>query len=174
MQPRTITFCGQEVTVPFIGGRRLTRLCAALKALSKTLTVKTTAGEMPLGEALQGVTLQEYPDVMMTAFQLVLDQTVENEILTEPERLIYGSLGSMIGQTADEVADAPLDDLSALCTAIYEQERDTQAGKRMIRTFLGYGDPTTTNAPSADDSASNTATTTPAKSGKTLATTGAA
>jgi hypothetical protein len=183
--PRTITFLGKEVTVPFIGGRRLVRIGAAAKELATGITVPVaipgpaegdppTVVQKPLVEVIQGLPPQEYPRVILAAFQSLLDQCVGSTDLTQPERLVYGTLGDLVGLTAEEVADAPLDDLTALCMAVYEQEQASQAGKWLIHTLQKLGQPTTPKPSPDGTKGGSTDTTTPSESDQTLALTGAA
>lgn len=176
MPPRTITLQGgREVAIPFIGGRRLTRFGSALQEFSEIVTVDVNGQSLPLGGALLQLQLREYPKLILLAFQTILSQTTPIEQgLTRAEELFYGTIGELIAMPIGEVADLPLDDLSALCQAIWEQEAQTQAGKWLIRTLLGYGEPTTTNAQAESSSGLPTDTTTPVESDPTPATTGAA
>lgn len=174
MEPRTISFAGRQVTVPFIGGRRLVRLSHALRELSETVTIEWEGCRQPLGKAMLNLPLSSYPTLILLAYQTLLDQCVGDEGLTTAERLFYGTIGDLIGMSADEVADAALDDLSLLVRTIYEQERETQSGKWLIRTFERYGAPTTTSESSDAESASPSDTTIPPESEPTMATTGAA
>lgn len=171
----TITFLGAERTIAPIGGRRLVRFGAALMEFSELATIDVNGEQVPLGKALRGLQPQEYPALILEALQTVLSQVQPlGSELTRAEQLVYGVLGELVGLTADEVADAPLDDLTSLVTTVYKREAGTQTGKWLMATVQKSGEGTTKKPPSDDTSGSPSDTTTQIKGGQTVAISGAA
>lgn len=154
MASKEIEFLGQLRKVPHLGGRRLTRIAAALHQLLKTGGIGSRTG-------IELLRARQYPLLIMMTFDQVLSQLTLGRDLTEPEELFYGTLGEMIGCTALEVSDAPLDELKALVTAIWEQEAQANTGKLLIDLLVRYGESLTANTSSPSSSASPTDTTSP-------------
>lgn len=151
--PAEINFLGKQVVVPYIGGRRLTRIAASLHELTKLTKLDTP-------EARVLLQLENYPALVMMALSAIITNLSHGQYLTRAEELFYGTLADMISNNgaafdAEAVADAPLDQLTELVVTIVNQERETQAGKAIMSILLTLGRPNTTNSETASNGKSN-------------------
>jgi hypothetical protein len=180
MEPKTITFLGKQRQVPRISGLALPRLGKALMEFSEAVSVevdepvKDDDGKItgtdrvvkPLGVALMGMPLKDYPELLRQAALVIIGavRPIDFE-LSEAERLFYGAVGLMFAtydETTDRmtgalsamaVASAHPDELTELLTSIYQSERSSQAGEYLTRIWAGSGREHTPNTPGASVSA---------------------
>lgn len=164
--PKTITYRGEQIEVPFIGALHLRSIAAALRELMAETSLDGHA-------AITALQAQQYPVLIMMALDHVMAYLSDDLSLTKAERLLFGALGQLIGRVASDVATAPLDDLVALCSTVFEQEANTQAGKRLIHTLATFGQGLSPSTPS-DEKPESPSDTTPNPETPTPETTGTA
>lgn len=163
--PKTITYRGETVEVPYIGALHLRSIAAALRDLMTKTGLDGAA-------AITALQAQEYPVLIMMALDHIMEHLGADLDLTHAEELFFGSLGLLINRTAKDVATAPMDDLVALCSAVFAQEADTMAGKRLIGILATFGQGLSASTASDERPESPSDTTPSPETPETVGTTG--
>lgn len=140
---KEINFLGQQVTVPYLSGRRLTRIAASLYHIQQQINEKANTVVSDAlqeahrtGDAIKLIQMADYRKLIKDVFERLVTNLDSAQELTPVEKMFYGVLGEMVGGfSAEEVADAPFDDLYGLVETILEQERDTRLGKLLMSIF---------------------------------------